>query len=141
MQKLSINNTMWRKELMAEKKIEQLQIEVNTWKRFLDFFREENVNLKNRLSNILKNRFDKKLLDEMENFQSKFIKHDELIIFLRKDVAELDKLLMNEKRGEEINGDIIDKKFSNFRINLANSERQFHQLQLDFNCYLSENMQ
>ena len=80
-----------------ENKINQLQVEVNTWKRLLNFFRDENVYLKNRLSEILKNGFDRKLLEEFENFQTKFINQDEVISFLRNDIADLDKLLLNEK--------------------------------------------
>ncbi len=125
---------------MPGKKLEQLKIEVDTWKRFIDFFREENVHLKNRLSNILKNKFDITLLEQMENFQSKFIKHDELIIFLKKDIAQLDKLLIIERSNENKSNDFLDHKFNKFRNNLVNSEKQFYQLQIDFNGYLAENM-
>ncbi|MEO8862092.1 MAG: hypothetical protein ABI358_11750 [Ginsengibacter sp.] len=125
---------------MPGKKLEQLKIEVDTWKRFIDFFCEENIHLKNRLSNILKNKFDTTLLEQMDNFQSKFIKHDELIIFLKKDIAELDKLLMIEKSNGNKSNDVLDNKFNKFRYNLVNSEKQFYQLQVDFNGYLAKNM-
>jgi glutaredoxin 2 len=125
---------------MPRKKLEQLQIEVDTWKRFIDFFREENIHLKNRLSNILKNKFDTTLLEQMENFQSKFIKHDGLIIFLKKDITELDKLLMIEKSNQNKISDVLDNKFDKFRRNLVNSEKQFYQLQIDFNGYLAKNI-
>ena len=103
---------------MEQAKINQLQIEVNTWKRFLNFFRDENVCLKNRLSDILKNGFDRNLLDELENFQTKFIKHDEVIILLRNEIAELDKLLLNERSGDGIPNNKIDKKLDHLRNNM-----------------------
>lgn len=120
---------------MEQEKINQLQIEVNTWKRLLNFFKDENVYLKNRLSDILKNGFHRKFLEEFENFQTKFIKQDEVISLLRNDTAELDNLL-NAGAGDNS----IDKKLAHLRNNMANYERQFFQLQLNFNTYLSENM-
>lgn len=125
---------------MRGKRLEQLQIEIETWKRFIDFFREENIHLKNRLSNILKNRFDTTLLEQMDNFQSKFIMHDELIVFLKKDIQELDKLIAIEKTNDHIANELLDQKLHKFRSNLVSSEKQFYQLQLDFNGYLSANM-
>ncbi len=125
---------------MEQAKINQLQIEVNTWKRFLNFFRDENVCLKNRLSDILKNGFDRNLLDELENFQTRFIKHDEVIILLRNEIAELDKLLLNERSGDGIPNNKIDKKLDHLRSNMIISEREFCQLQFNFNVYISENM-
>src|SRR5664279_5195423 len=85
---------------MSYMKLRQLQYENDTWKRLLGFMREENILLKNRLSEILMDRFDKNLLEEVEAFQSDFIKKDELLVLLRNDVAELDKLLLKDKIGD-----------------------------------------
>lgn len=82
--------------MTAELKLKQLQFESNTWKRLLRFMMEENNHLKNRIAEILKDDFDKNLLKEIENFQSNFIKQDELINLLRNDAADLDKLLIPE---------------------------------------------
>lgn len=133
-------NVSGRNRMSENPKINQLQVEVNTWKRLLNFFSDENVCLKNRLSEILKNGFDRKLLEEFENFQTKFIKQDEMITFLRNDIAELDKLLLNEKLGMGINENTIDRKLEHLRKNIANSEGRFFQLQINFNTYILENM-
>ena len=77
---------------MPELKLKQLQFESDTWKRLLVFMMDENIHLKNRLSEVLKDQFDKNLLVEVEGFQNNFIKEDELIGLMRNDVAELDKL-------------------------------------------------
>src|SRR5450432_690975 len=116
------DNRLSSTRIMEPAKINQLQIEINTWKRLLNFFRDENVCLKNRLSDILKNGFDRKLLEEFENFQTKFIKQDEVINFLRNDTTELDKLLLDEKSGLEISDSRIVKKLEHLRNNMANSE-------------------
>jgi len=139
--KQTINdNVLGRNSMNEIPKINQLQVEVNTWKRLLNFFSDENVCLKNRLSEILKNGFDRKLLEEFENFQTKFIKQDETITFLRNDIAELDKLLLNEKLGMSVNENAINRKLEHLRKNIVNSEGRFFQLQLNFNTYVLENM-
>lgn len=133
-------NVSGRNRMSENPKINQLQVEVNTWKRLLNFFSDENVCLKNRLAEILKNGFDRKLLEELENFQTKFIKQDEMITFLRNDIAELNKLLLNEKLGTGVNENTIDRKLEHLRKNIANSEGRFFQLQRNFNSYILENM-
>lgn len=125
---------------MPELKLKQLKYESDTWKRLLGFMMDENIHMKNRLSEILKIGFNKNLLDEVENFQSRFIKQDELIGLLRNEVAELDKLLEREifEDGKIFNE--IDRKLMKFRNNIINAEKQFGRLKLAFNNYLSENI-
>ena len=81
---------------MPELKLKQLQYERDTLKRLLDFMIVENVHMKNRLSEVLQDKFDKNLLKGIEFFQSTFLKEDELIGLLRNDFAELNKLLVIE---------------------------------------------
>ena len=123
---------------ISQRKMEQVKIESNSWKRLLDFFMEETVHAKNRLSDILSNGFDRNLLDELEDFQSQYIKQDEVISLLRHEIAELNKLLLNENQNNGINRDLIERKLENLRHNLSNSERRFCDLQLEFNRYLSK---
>lgn len=120
--------------------LKQLQYETDTWKRLLDFMMEENINLKIRLSEIIKERFTQHALEELEDFQSNFIKEDELISLLRNEVAELDKLFGAEPfAGGKISGE-IDRKLDRLRNNIIIAERQFGKLNLEFNNYLSFNM-
>ena len=81
---------------MPELKLKQLQYERDTLKRLLDFMIDENGHMKNRLSEVLQDKFDKNLLKGIEFFQSTFLKEDELIGLLRNDFAELNKLLVIE---------------------------------------------
>ena len=125
---------------MPELKLKQLQYESDTWKRLLGFMMDENIHLKNRLSEVLKDNFDKNLLEGVEGFQNNFIKEDELIGLLRNDVAGLDKLLEREifEDGKIVNE--IDKRLKNLRNNIVYAEKQFGKLKLEFNNYLSENI-
>ena len=138
------NNIIYNKHLipdyMPELKIKQLQYESNTWKRLLGFMMDENVHLKNRVSEVLKNGFDKGLLEEVESFHSRFIKEDDLIGLLRNEVAELDKLLVREifEDGQLVKE--IDTKLKKLHKNIITAERQLNELKLEFNNYLSENI-
>ena len=125
---------------MLDLRLKQLQYESDTWKRLLSFIMDENIQLKNRLSEVLKNKFDKNLLVEVEVFQTNFIKEDTLVALLRNDVAELDKLLVREicEDGKIINK--IDIRLKNLRNNIMNAEKQFSRLKSEFNSYLLENM-
>lgn len=125
---------------MPELKLKQLQYEADTWKRLLGFLMDENIHLKNRLSQVLKDRFDKNLLEEVEGFQSNFIKEDEMIGLLRNDVAEFDKLLEREVFEDGTIIKKVDSKLKKLRHNIKNAERQFSKFKDDFNNYLSENI-
>ncbi len=140
MQNSIIHNKHFKPVFMPELKLKQLQYEAETWKRLLGFMVDENIHLKNRLSEILKDRFDKNLLDEVESFQSRFVKEDEMIGLLRNEVAELDKLLAREifEDGSLIHK--VDKKLKTLRSNISNAEKQFGKLKTEFNSYLSENI-
>jgi hypothetical protein len=59
---------------MPEFKLKQLQYESDTWKRILGFMIDENIHLKHRITEILKNGFDKSQLEGLEQFQNSFIK-------------------------------------------------------------------
>lgn len=121
-------------------KLEQLQYESNTWKRLLAFMMDENIYLKNRLSEVLKENFDKGLLDEMEYFQGRFVKEDESVSLLRNDIATLDKLL---RRDLFADGSLLakaNKKMKEIRNNMLLSEAKFSKLKSEFNAFLAANL-
>lgn len=125
---------------MPELKLKQMQFEADTWKRLLGFLIEENIHLKNRLSEILKNNFDKKLLEEVENFQNRFMKEDNLVSLLRNDVAEFDKLILREVFEDgQLKKEVV-RKVKTLRRNIENAEAEFSKLKTEFNNYLSENI-
>ena len=126
-------------EKMTELKLMQLRHEINTWKRMLSFMQEENVHLKNRLSDVLKDRFNKNLLDEVEFFQTNFIKEDEVIGLLKSEVAAIDNILKWDLITHE-NNLLIKKGIENVRNNIDAAEKDFTKISIDFNKYLSENI-
>lgn len=125
---------------MPDLKFKQLQYESDTWKRLLGFMMDENVHLKNRLSEVLKEEFDNSLLDELDNFQNRFVKVDELISLLRNDVAAFDKLFVSERAKDEKFLHEINRELKKLRSNLLSADNMFGKLKLEFTSYLTENI-
>ena len=124
---------------MTELKLKQLRHEINTWKRMLGFMQEENVHLKNRLSDVLKDRFNKNMLAGVEFFQTNFIKEDEVIGLLKSEVAEVENILKWDLVTDE-NIFPASKRMETVRNNIDAAEKDFTKINNDFNKYLSENI-
>jgi hypothetical protein len=121
---------------MPVMKLKQLQYENETWKRLLGFMTDENVHMKNRVSDVLVNSTDKSLLEQLEVFLNRFIKEDERIGLLRNQAAELDKLLVKElfEDGRTMKEAVV--KLERIRGNIKTAEKQFASLKVEFNNFL-----
>ncbi len=125
---------------MIDLKLKQIQHEVETWGRILLYMQEENIHLKNRLSEVLREGFDKNMLEVVEVFQSKFIMQDDLINSLKKEVAAIQETMYAKKI---LKGNVIqpsEKNIAAIRNNLEAAEKMFADVKTDFNHYLSENI-
>jgi regulator of replication initiation timing len=71
MQEILSNTKQIKPGDISDFKLKQLQYEIDSWKRLLGFMMEENIHLKIRLSEMLKNKFDNNLLEEVEIFYNK----------------------------------------------------------------------
>jgi 2-phospho-L-lactate guanylyltransferase (CobY/MobA/RfbA family) len=121
-------------------KLKQLKHETDTLKRMLSFMQEENIHLKNRLSDVLREKFDNKMLDDVEVFQNNFVKEDMVINLLKNELAETENSLQcGIIIDDRINKD-FDTKIKKLRLNIDAAERDFAKITSDFNNYLSENL-
>jgi hypothetical protein len=118
--------------------LKQMKYETDTCKRSLGFMIDENIHLKNRLSEILRNAFNSNLLEQVEYFQNRFIKEDERIGLIRNDVAQVDKLLVKEAFEDGTILTDLNGKIHNICSNIMHAEKQFSELKLEFNNYLLE---
>jgi hypothetical protein len=118
--------------------LQQLQHENDTWKQLLEFFQEENVYLKNKLSNILRLEIDNSFLERAEYFQNEFLSEDQKIAILRSDVNEQNKLLVRElfEDGAVIKEVIYQQ--TKLRKDIEIAEKTFNKLKMEFESYLSE---
>jgi hypothetical protein len=116
-------------------KPEQFLHENRTWSRLLEFFKQENTFLKNRLAEVVDHRTDKEFLAFAEHFQNKFIIKDEFIDELRHDVNTQEMNLDKTNTGEA--GQKIIKKQEKLRNEMEYFEKDFANLKNEFNKYLS----
>jgi hypothetical protein len=107
-----------------EKKMRQFQDVLATWKQLLNARMDENILLKYKISEILKNNFNHNSLEEIEEFQTQFIREDEWINSLRKDVSELENYILSKEfqNGTE---QFFNIKIENLRKDIADSENRF----------------
>lgn len=113
----------------------QLHHENTTWSRMLEYIKQENSVLKNRLSEVLDTSSDRDFLAFAEQFQNKFILKDEYIDELRHDINQQDKAIMNQPEGA-IDAKLV-KRHEKLRNEMEFFERDFNKLKHDFNKYLS----
>jgi predicted RND superfamily exporter protein len=114
---------------------EQFHHENKTWSRLLDFFKQENTFLKNRLSEVVDLTSDKNFLALAEQFQNKFILKDEFIDEMRHDINEQNQILTDTAENA------VDNKLTRRQEKLRNEmeyfEKDFNKLKNEFNKYLS----
>lgn len=113
---------------------QQMLHELDTWQRTLNYIQQENIYLKNRLAEIIKNGMDDTLLDQVEYFQNQFLNKDAVITLLRQDIATERNL-----NGELHNSKNL-KKHDKLRNDMGMMESEFSRLKFDFNCYLSKSL-
>lgn len=140
MQNILKNSMYLKRYYMPEMKLKQLHHEKNTWKRLLEFMMEENIHQKNRVAEILQDRFDKNLLEEVDHFQTRFIRQDDLIRILRDEVNEMEKLIAPEISTDGKIIKEIDQRWKRLRNHMKTAEKQFGELRTAFNHFLSENI-
>lgn len=116
-------------------KPEQFHHENKTWSRLLDFFKQENTFLKNRLAEVVDYSVDKEFLALAEQFQNRFILKDEYIDELRHDINSQELELIN------LNHNLIGNKLIRQQEKLRNEmeyfEKDFTELKNEFNKHLS----
>lgn len=118
--------------------VEQLQYESDTWKRVLSFMSEENIRLKHRLSEVLRNKFDPRLLVKAEIFQNNFIREDDLIALLQNDIADFDRVLVRELFEDGVIVADVKRRVKGIRAHINTVEKGFNKLKFEFNNYLTE---
>jgi hypothetical protein len=121
--------------------LEQFHHENMTWVRSLDFFKQENNYLKNRLSEVVDINSDKTFLAQAEHFQNQFIIKDEFVDELKHDINEQEKILMEKyiKTGNSIDDHIILRQ-KNLREQIEYLEKDFTTLRNEFNNYLTKTL-
>ncbi|MGG9963464.1 hypothetical protein [Ferruginibacter sp. SUN106] len=118
-------------------KLDQYRHEYLTWKRMLEFFKQENAFLKTRLSEVVDRNTDKEFLALAEHFQNQFIIKDEFMDELRHDINEMDAELKIPSESAKITAaKKTEAKQTKLRNEIEYLEKNFTQLKNEFNKYL-----
>lgn len=120
--------------------INQYRHETETWRRTLGFITEENITIKNRISEIVRNMnaVEPSSLEAIEFFQNCFVEEDKEISRLRSRLKENDNLLSHETY---VDGKILKNirhAQEQLRKEMDKNEKSFNRLKSDFNKCLSE---
>jgi hypothetical protein len=123
----------------VSEKLEQFHHENQTWVRSIDFFKQENAYLKNRLSQVVDRSFDKNFLAQAEHFQNQFIIKDEFMDELKHDVNEQSRILRDRylKNGLHLD-EVAAHRQMNLRDQIEFLEKDFTKLRNEFNTYLAK---
>ena len=112
--------------------LNQCQQELESWKRMLDHYKQENFHLKVRLVEMLNQGWEDQLL-EAEKYQDDFISQDLVFQFLETEITEQDDLLhFASQTGCLLNSDLA-KKQKKIRSDIWKAEQLFNELKKDFN--------
>lgn len=126
--------------LLESSLISQFQHENEGWKRILAFIKEENINIKNRLTEIVKSMDTEEddMLERIEYFQNCFVEEDEKVRHMVKEVEMQGKLLIRDiyEDGNVVRN--IKNNQSKLRREMEKTEKDFNKLKFEFNSYLSE---
>jgi hypothetical protein len=124
---------------MALIKTDQFHHENMTWERLIDFLKQENSFLKNRLAQVLDHNGPGmyQFIAEAEHFQTQFILKDEFFTELKQDIEDQEKRLSQACMQDNtvLNGKII-KQQEKLRNEIAYLEKDFARLKNEFNNYL-----
>lgn len=122
--------------------LEQYHHENMTWLRSIDFFRQENSFLKNRLAEVVDGTTDRDFLAQAEHFQNQFIIKDEFLDELRHDVQEQERDLTHRFRHQNFSPDsAMRDRQQQLRGQIHYLEKEFNSLRYEFNNYLSSTLQ
>lgn len=102
----------------------------------LDCIMQENIILKNRLSNAVQQEVSKAYIERAENFQQRFIEKDQIVELLRHEINTLLMSHYNHSHSqEEIN--LVRKRFLLLKRDIQKVKDEFDFLKSSFEEYLS----
>lgn len=122
--------------MISKSKIRQLEYESDTWKRQLAFMTDENVHLKERLTETLKDKQQGPTLEEAEIFLNQFIEQDSVITILRNNVAEFDRLLKRERFEDGLLINAVVAKHTHLEEDLLIARKKFEDMKIRFNRHI-----
>ena len=114
-----------------------MKYEVEKWRRTLEFIKEENLILKNRLAEMIHLNSNKHLFSQAEDFQNYFLNNDVIIAMLKSDILKHEQL-MSKGTEDEASYKKIQKSQQILRGDMDKLEKSFSKLDIDFNTFMDD---
>lgn len=121
---------------MHEEKYEHIKQDQMTWLKSLENLRQENVYLKNRLAEIIKNEVSSELLEKAEYFLGLFLDKDAVISLLRRDIAHWYAANTASAHNGELK-DILQEQ-TKLKNDVERLEKEFVTVKSAFNKFLQD---
>ncbi len=120
--------------------VNQFRRENETWQRTLEFLIDEDIILKGRISDILKNmnQTDEGILKRMEHFHNRLLKENDSVRLLRTEVADMEKHLNQNYFVEADSLNNMKNHQRDLRKDLETAESEFQKLKSEFNSYIDK---
>ena len=118
-------------------KTEQFLQECAGWVRLLDFFKQENIYLKNRLSFVVDHKAENDFLPLAEQFQNQFILKDDFITEIAQDVKKQQTILTDSTEKKIAADEKLIKKQQKLRNEIEFFEKDFSANKNQFNKFIS----
>lgn len=116
--------------MVGKNKYQEIRAEQSSWLKVLEELRNENVQLKNHLAEIVKGEVSTDLLQKAELFQGLFLNKDVVIALLRHDIAKQ----ISACAVEDLNGATthVFKEQDKLRGDIAKMQQEFIVMKSDF---------
>ncbi|MFZ9661795.1 MAG: hypothetical protein ACO29O_07950 [Chitinophagaceae bacterium] len=121
----------------TKEKIHQYEYECMMWTRSLEYLKQENAYLKDRLTEVVDHHSDKYFLAQAEHFQNQFIIKDEFLDELKHDVYTQIELLKKEINVSDSKHDDLTLHQDKLREQMVYIERDFLNLRNNFQNFLN----
>lgn len=122
---------------MHDKNYENIKQEQMSWLKTLEGLRQENVFLKNRLAEIIKDNVSTEMLEKAEQFLAIFIDKDTVISLLRRDIAQLSAATTANSINGELNKALLEQ--AKLKHDVERMSKEFTTVKTKFNAFLAEN--
>ena len=114
----------------------QFRYEIESYKRMLNFFTEENIKFKKRLSDFItvSGIDDNQFMEQVEYFHNYLLKEDEYIGFLQTELADQESLMTKSQEIDSLK-EMLNTQHR-IRKELQFVEDDFHKLTFELNNYM-----
>lgn len=116
-------------------KYKQFLYEADSWQRLFEYMQTENIFMKYRLAQIVKEDLGESVPEEIESFQNQFIMQDKLIDFFRNDLVKyIDQLRKKQNDDLTRHRDLLIKQ-RRLRKEIEIAELKFSKMRMDYNSF------